>query len=594
MDKRATALRRDRRVAELEAALERAREAEAGLRRVGMAVGTTDDLEALLALVVDVTTQVLHAERATLYLREGEQLVSRVKVGDTKRSIAVAIGRGVAGHVAKTGRAMRIADAYADPRFDPSWDTESGFRTRSVLAVPISDHVGASVGVIQVLNKTGADGEPLPFTRYDTDLLRALAAQAAVSIENARLFAQMAATTTRLEHTLSDFALLYELETAMSRADSVKELARCVIAKVAAACGAAGGAVLHATKEGRLVQFMASAASPGEVFAVPVRRGEGIAARAYDEQKSQFAEGRPAAEPRRLTTRLGHDVAAAMAEPLGAEVGGAVAMYAAGPKRFGPADQELLRLVSANVATQLEVLQARDARERARRLETIGRLLSGVMHDLRTPLTVIRGNTQLMELSDDAARRKRLGGTVEEQFAVIRDMQQDLLAYARGESTLLKRFTELAPFLEDLRGQVQPDASRAGVHIALELNESGSASFDAGKLARALLNLMHNAVEAMAEDGGVLTLRTRREDERVVIDVADTGPGLPPDVGRRLFEPFVTKGKPEGTGLGLFNARQIVDEHEGSLTVATSPAGTIFSVGLPRGNPQSRRPRAAE
>ncbi|MSP26167.1 MAG: GAF domain-containing protein [Myxococcales bacterium] len=591
MPKRVKARGRDSRVLELENALERAREASEGLRRVGMAVGATGELDELLTLIVEVTTQVLHGERATLYLREGDQLVSRVKIGDAARAIRVPLGHGIAGHVAKTGRVERIRDAPAHPRFDPSWDQASGFQTRSMLAVPINDYAGATVGVLQVLNKVGADGATLPFTRYDTEILRALAAQAAVSIDKAQLFARMTSTTERLERSLRDFALLYELETAMSRADSMEDLARCVIAKVATACGASGGAVLHATHEGRLVQYLANVARPNDVLILSIRPGDGIAARAHAERRSQASEGKAPAEPRRFGTRLGLHIGAAIAEPLCGDCGGgAIAVYGAGTKRFGVEDQELLRLVSANVATQFELLEARGARERARRLETIGHLLSGVMHDLRTPLTVIRGNTQLMELCDDPRRRREHGRVVTEQFAVIRDMQHDLLAYARGEAHLLMRSTELRPFLEALCEQVRAEATRVGVRIELELSEGGSASFDAGKLARALLNLMHNAVEAMADSGGSLSLRTRRDGDRLIIDVSDTGPGLPAEIASRLFEPFVTKGKPEGTGLGLYNARKIVEEHDGTVSVSTSSKGTTFSIVLPRGNLLSRRP----
>ncbi len=569
------------RIAELEAALERARAASEALKRVGQAVADKD-LEELLALIVTAAAEVVGAERATLYLREGESLVSHVKIGDELATIAMPIGHGIAGYAAKTGKVVRVANAHRDARFDPSWDDKSGYHTRSLLAAPILADGGEAIGVLQALNKR-VDGEPKPFSRYDAELLEALAAQAAVSIGKARLFDDMRRTTARLERALANLELLYQLETAMSGADTVGDLAARVLAKVGDACGAGAGALLHRTQEGELVIYAAVAGSPDELRQAHAP-DEGAAHVALSERRLVSLGPEEVRESEGMRELLGVRVRSAVAAPLGNDdaPSGALAFYnKKGAIAFGEEDEALVKLVSANVSTELRVIEARQTRERAARLETIGRLLSGVMHDLRTPLAVIGGYLQMMEASDDRDKRAGYGRIVGEQFELIARMQRDLLAYARGDSPIYPRRVELGAFFEELRGQFAADAEMLGVTVRLEV-AGGPAWFDEGKMARVMHNLIRNALEAMQASGGELTLSAKSTRGAVELAVADTGPGIPAAIKNRLFEPFVTAGKSHGTGLGLANVKKIVDEHRGSVQVRSSPRGTCFTVRLPR------------
>ncbi len=592
------------RVAELSAALEQARSASSALRKVGMAVGTSASLDDLLELIVQTTTEVLHAERATLYMLEGAKLVSRIKIGEGLQTIEVELGQGIAGHVAMSGKSMRVANAYRSPRFDRSWDKLSGYRTRSILAVPIKDPKGETIGVMQMLNKLGPDGTPRIFTPYDTQLLTALAAQAAVSIDKGNLFGrllannkQLAQTTKRLERTLRDLEILYELETAMGRADTLPELACRVITKVGEACKAAAGALLHQAQDGELTIYVVNLKRADVVREVIVQPGEGIAGRAMQQKLLRIDDPKLVRDPARVRELLGINVRSAIAASLQTGDGpaaGALALYnhrSRRPSRFSKEDAYLLRLVSANVSTELRRLHARELRERAERMESIGQLLSGVMHDLRTPLTVISGFVQLLQTTRSEAKRSEYGQTIMEQFQLIGAMQRDLLAYARGETNLLIRKVYLGKFFDDLERQF---ASEAGVHdisFRLELDERGVAFFDEPKMARALHNLVRNAIEAMYSKGGSLALSCRRDDEDLIISVADTGPGIPKTIRAKLFKPFVTAGKKTGTGLGLANVKKIVEQHGGRVDVRSSRSGTCFTVRLPLAmRPHSMRP----
>jgi len=529
-------------------------------------------------------------------LRDGDALVARVKRGGEDVEISLSLGQGIAGHVAKTGKPLRVPDAYADPRFDRSWDDRSGYRTQSMLAVPLLDQSEQVVGVLQVLNKQCPEGRDrvVAFNDHDTELLEALAIQAAVAIDMSGLVGelrsnmdQLRATKLRLERSYRDLELLYELETSMSRADTVDALARSVVTLTARACDAEAGALLHVTDEENVL-YVVNLEAPENVRRVVVQPGEGIAARAaLQGEVIRLDAPRHVRDPRRVRELMGVGLRNAIAAPLGddEEVFGALALYNHDEGPFRNADSALLKLVSANVQTELRLLAARQRRERAERLGEIGQLLSGVMHDLRTPLTVINGYLQLMEVAEDPTERSAFAMTVREQFDIIAGMQRDILAYARGETDVLMRKVYLDRFLERMRRNFVPETKRKKITLLTDIGYKGTAYFDERRMSRALSNLVRNAIEAveLSEREGKIKIASKRREEDLVFIVRDNGPGIPKAIRSKMFEPFVTRGKKTGTGLGLANVKEMVEEHGGRIEVRSSRRGTSFEVVLPLG-----------
>jgi signal transduction histidine kinase len=279
----------------------------------------------------------------------------------------------------------------------------------------------------------------------------------------------------------------------------------------------------------------------------------------------------------------------AMAVPLegeGEEAVGAIALYnSRKPAGFSQDDRALLRLVSANASTAVRLFRSRLERERSERLTTIGRLLSGVMHDMRTPLTVISGYVQLMATAADPAQRAEHARLVLKQFDLISAMQREVLEFARGERSILVRKIYLTRFFDDIEKQLRRELDGTGVELVLQLEDRGTVRFDESKMTRAIHNLARNAVEAMGPKGGRLTLRVTRESGELVVTVSDTGKGIPKEIEGKLFQSFVTAGKRGGTGLGLAIVKKIVDEHAGTITVESSPQGATFTLRLPHDGP---------
>jgi putative nucleotidyltransferase with HDIG domain len=158
------------------------------------------DLDALLRDMATVTTQLLDADRATIFIvdRERGEIWSKVALGTGLGEIRQAIGVGIAGMVAATGETVNNADAYDDPRFNPEPDQRSGYRTKSLLTFPMTGQNGRVIGVFQVVNKNGG-----VFTADDEETLSSLGASAAVAVENAQLVAEQRRLWTTLIETLA-------------------------------------------------------------------------------------------------------------------------------------------------------------------------------------------------------------------------------------------------------------------------------------------------------------------------------------------------------------------------------------------------------
>lgn len=582
-----------RSVAELEVALAREERIAGALREVGNALGTTLDLDDLLELILGKVTELLEADRATLYLLDeaSKELVSRLVVGQKVRSIRVRVGHGIAGMVAQTGRPIRLSDAYADERFERQWDALTGYRTTSMLAAPLKNHLGRTIGVIQVLNKVrGAE-----FTVEDEALLTALSTQAAVAIDNSRLFLsliqknkQLLDTKEQLERRLRDLELLFDLERSTARASSIETLLTAVLSRLVQACDALGAAVLLAEEEsGDLVSYVLDGVDPEVLGHIGVKAGEGfLYAAMEDDEPLKLENARSDARwSARVEGAYAFPVDSVLAIPLEGDTGalGAIGLFGKiDTAGFSLEDLSLLRLVGANTSTAVRLFRANRSREVSERLTTIGRLLSQVIHDFKTPMTVISGYVQLMADTDEAEKRAEFAEEVLRQFDQLTAMQREVLEFARGERNIFIRKVYLKKFFADITRQLGHEVDGRAIELDVEVDTKVVARFDEGRVARAIFNLARNGVEAMAERGGKLTISAGMEDSELVIRVSDTGPGIPAEIEGRLFQSFVSAGKQGGTGLGLAIVKKIVEEHGGRVEVETSKRGASFALHLPQ------------
>jgi K+-sensing histidine kinase KdpD len=576
--------------AQLEDALRRESRIAQALREVGAALGPSEELDDVLELVLDKTQVLLECERATLFLLDEKtgDLVSRIVGGGQVRSVRLRVGYGIAGYVAKTGKSLRIRDAYADPRFESEWDRLTGFRTKSMLATPLRNHLGASIGVIQVLNKHAAE----EFTQDDEELLIALSTQAAIAIDNSRLVLRLKEnnrklleTQLALERRVRDLQLLFQLERSTAHSESVQALAAAVLEQVAPESDARAAALLINQEDGtECVLFVSEFSGDRYVLRQAPVPANALLSGVMNEPTTRYLNDE---EIERVSkeTNLSFPVKAAIVGPLEGEERplGVVAIFADAPAtKFPEHDIELIQLVSANVSTALRLHRAAAARERSERLTAIGRLLSQVVHDFKTPMTVISGYAQLMVDADEKATRAEYAEEIIRQFETVTAMQREVLEFARGERTLFVRRIQLGRFIDELTRQIQRELDGTRIELCVVVDRKAIVRFDEGRMTRVLHNLLRNAIEALAERPGKIGISARQTAGCLVFEVWDTGPGIPKHIEGSLFQSFVTANKVGGTGLGLAIVKKAVEEHGGSIEVESSSGGAKFRITIPQ------------
>ena len=156
------------------------------LVKIGQAVAAEKNIDVLIKTIAEETKAALNADRCTVYLydKENNELYSKVATGlDDSKELRIPADKGIAGHVVQTGETINIKDAYKDKRFNPEVDKKTGYRTKTILCMPIKNFNQEIIGVFQVLNKFDET-----FTIDDEDLLVAIAPSAGISLENAQLF----------------------------------------------------------------------------------------------------------------------------------------------------------------------------------------------------------------------------------------------------------------------------------------------------------------------------------------------------------------------------------------------------------------------
>ena len=233
--------------------------------------------------------------------------------------------------------------------------------------------------------------------------------------------------------------------------------------------------------------------------------------------------------------------------------------------------------LDAKVAERTQALQdAQQQLVKAEKLATVGQLTAGIAHEVNNPIAVIQGNLDLLrELlgPEGAARVAPELKLVDEQIERMRLIVTRLLQFARPtEYAGYVEAVDTAMALADCLVLAGHQINRVGVRVQRDCRARRLPAINRQELQQVLVNLIVNALHAMP-DGGTLRLAT--EDvgsDAVDITVADSGPGLAPQVLARLFQPFVT-GRKEGTGLGLWISRGIVERYGGSLTAGNGAAG---------------------
>lgn len=260
---------------------------------------------------------------------------------------------------------------------------------------------------------------------------------------------------------------------------------------------------------------------------------------------------------------------------------------------------EVAELTSAFDRMRSSLRKTQEALLESEQLATIGRMASSISHDLRHSLAAVVANSEFL------CDGRLTGGQREELYQEVRtgvnqmtDLIDSLLEFARTRESLNPAYADVAETVQRAMQAVRLHPRHQGTRIEIISNGQNTAWFDARKLERAFYNLLLNACEATPGSEGRVEVSIECENSLVHIAVSDNGPGIPEEIRDRLFHPFVSFGKENGTGLGLTVVQKIVQDHGGQVATERSPDGrTIFRITIatrsPEGMPESENSEAS-
>ncbi len=516
----------------------------------------------LLDRVCHFATGALDATGASALLLDpkGETLTFAAALGPNSEKLlgqTLRIGEGIAGHVARSGDIAIVGEARGDNRFTSRIDAHIGFSTQNILCVPLRVRERI-LGVIEVVNRENG----APFTSADAEMLQAVANQAAIALDNARLYDRL---EQRVEQSQGALAV------ANQQLQADKNLLQ---------------TVLHSMTDGVVVTD-----SSGRIQLLNPSAGElvpELSDGAVGKSLARAVEDFPLAASPSATKNQAH-------EPLTLERGHADA------PRYIEVSNAPLKTPDGELAGMVTVFA--DVTQRRHIEQAKSDFVSFVAHEMRSPLTSISGFSAMLQKSESAsaqgatpippASRTRFLGLIHEESERLTRLINNLLDVARleaGHAIELNRdrvdFVRLAKFaLESQRAYSSRHTliQSFGEHLPL-------LDADADKVTQILINLLSNALKYSPR--GVVTLGARPTGDWLEVSVSDQGPGIAPEQMGTLFSrfgrtPTPAQGaglgaKPTGTGLGLFLTKHLVEAHGGRIWAESGTAGgAVFRFTLP-------------
>ena len=222
------------------------------------------------------------------------------------------------------------------------------------------------------------------------------------------------------------------------------------------------------------------------------------------------------------------------------------------------------------------------------RLATIGRMASSISHDLRHSLAAIVANAEFLcesHLSQD--QREELYQEVQSAVHRMTELIDSLLEFSRSSASLRPTYGNIRTAVDNAIREVHSNPEFHNIKVDVRQSSTLEGWFDHRKLERVFFNLLLNACESVPGRSGQVEVQLSNCGDGVEIKVSDRGRGIPESIRNTVFEPFVSVGKENGTGLGLTVVQKIVQDHGGEVTIeSTSPQGTVFRIRLPFPAPQ--------
>lgn len=223
--------------------------------------------------------------------------------------------------------------------------------------------------------------------------------------------------------------------------------------------------------------------------------------------------------------------------------------------------------------------------ESRKRLSIVGQTAMGIVHDLKNPISTIKAYAELANsISISREQRKEYLEMILREIERLNNLAYEILDFSKSKINLQYTETNIKELLNNTYNFIKIDFEYANIQLNIDVDSNLIAQIDNERIRRVLINIANNAREAMQglERSYFFSIRAFKENEMLVFELEDNGQGLPFVIEEKIFEAFATEGKSQGTGLGLYMCKTIIEAHNGELTYKTEKGkGTTFFIRIP-------------
>ncbi|MGB8658284.1 MAG: response regulator [Candidatus Zixiibacteriota bacterium] len=547
-----------RKVAELDA-----------LYKAGVSLSTTENLKELLSKIVSLATRVIEAKSGSVMLiqKPENSLTIEAAIGlspDIVQDTKLKLGSSIAGYVAQQGTPLIVEDIEKDPRF--ALVSKRHYATKSLLCVPlrVKDKL---LGVINLSDKLSGQ----PFTHNELRLLTTFASQAAVAIDDAEQLNQKIGKIRELE-------LLHEIAGKLSSTERLDEACDFIFGKMSAIMPVEFALWFEWNeKSGELILNLRQGCKNGQRHLVIPLAKEDFPQPEKVDSKIKDALKDDADLSGHLDTLYSLPVIAEKSMH---------GVLCVGNRQKIELSEEQMNLISIIISQLTSAYEKQKSLLNVTRLATMGNLVSEITHDLKKPLTNIRGTLQLLrEKWSDAKDKDRYFDLVEEEIYRLDGLIKEILNFSNPYKFELEKM-DITAVLDRALKLVEHDLTAGNIWLNREYQEGYFVLVDKNQMMEVFLNIILNSIEAMPTGGELRIGVGRHKDpkagaEFIQIWMADTGCGIPSENLNRIFDRYFTTKK-QGTGLGLAVVDRVVNAQGGCVSVESEVGkGTRFTLNLP-------------
>jgi signal transduction histidine kinase/DNA-binding NarL/FixJ family response regulator len=252
-------------------------------------------------------------------------------------------------------------------------------------------------------------------------------------------------------------------------------------------------------------------------------------------------------------------------------------------KPFDKEELSFAEAVSHVVSSALYTQRLHRKEMKEEQFLVLGQMASMIVHDLKGPLATILGFVSLLQAELASAQREEFAGIINQEVTRLIDMVEELLAFSKGQSHLDIADVDCPALFQEIMDLFEINLKRENIQTEISLDGLHSIRGDRKKLKKVFINLLQNAREYLQRVDGkrMIRISTSVGRREVLIHVVNNGPPIPRELLPKLFDPFFSYDKDQGTGLGLTICKKIIEEHNGSIEVYSEPGKNEFRIALP-------------